>query len=150
MEYRDYYKIFGVARTATADEIRNRYRPWLANFTRRQQGKDAGDENSASQEAYELKIPRSRAPTTSSAANGKSGEQFRPPAGTGVVALSFRGWPRQGRAGSGARGGARHAEEFEEAEGFSDFFSSLFGGGARGFSGGGANPFVAQAARNRA
>ena len=48
--------------------------------------------------------------------------------------------------GQEPRGGARQAEEFEEAEGFSDFFSSLFGN--RGYSGGGSNPFAG--ASNRA
>jgi curved DNA-binding protein len=146
MEYRDYYKILGVARTATADEIKKSYRRLARKFHPDvSKEKDAEQKFKEVQEAYEvLKDPEKRAAYDQLGSEWKSGEQFRPPPDWGG-GFEFRGGPRQGRAGAGARAGARHTEEeFEEAEGYSDFFSSLFG--ARGFSGG-ANPFGGAGAR---
>ncbi|HKT74389.1 MAG TPA: DnaJ C-terminal domain-containing protein [Steroidobacteraceae bacterium] len=142
MEYRDYYKILGVARTATADEIKKVYRR-LARKYHPDVSKEANAEQKFKevQEAYEvLKDPEKRAAYDQLGSDWKSGQQFRPPPDWGS-GFEFRGRPRQG--------GARREEAFEEAEGFSDFFSSLFGG--RGFSGGGgdAGPF-SSAGRHRA
>jgi len=133
MEYRDYYQIMGVARTATADEIKKAYRRLARKFHPDvSKEKDAEKKFKEVQEAYEvLKDPEKRAAYDQLGSEYKSGQQFRPPPDWGS-GFEFRGGPRQGRAH--ARGGASQ-EEFEEAEGFSDFFSSLFG--ARGgFSGG--------------
>jgi curved DNA-binding protein len=136
MEYRDYYQILGVARTATAAEIKKAYRR-LARKFHPDVSKEANAEQKFKelQEAYEvLKDPEKRAAYDQLGSEWKSGQQFRPPPDWGS-GFEFRGGPRQGRA---RQGGAGTAEEFEQAEGFSDFFSSLFGG--RGFSGGG-SPF---------
>ena len=144
MEYRDYYKILGVARTATADEIKKTYRR-LARKFHPDVSKEANAEQKFKevQEAYEvLKDPEKRAAYDQLGSDWKSGQQFRPPPDWGS-GFEFRGGPRQSRGGS--RSGGARAEEFEEAEGFSDFFSSLFGG--RGFAGGGANPFGGASAR---
>jgi curved DNA-binding protein len=138
MEYRDYYKILGVARTATADEIKKVYRR-LARKFHPDVSKEANAEQKFKevQEAYEvLKDPEKRAAYDQLGSEWKSGEQFRPPPDWGS-GFEFRGGPRQGRSSS-ARGGPR-AQQFEEAEGFSDFFSSLFGN--RGFAGAGGSPF---------
>jgi len=149
MEYRDYYKILGVARTATADEIKKSYRRLARKFHPDvSKEKDAEQKFKEVQEAYEvLKDTEKRAAYDQLGSEWKSGQQFRPPPDWGS-SFEFSGGPRRGRAsaGAGARGGARQTEEFEEAEGFSDFFSSLFGG-ARGFSGGGASPFAGGGAR---
>jgi curved DNA-binding protein len=147
MEYRDYYKILGVARTATADEIKKSYRRLARKFHPDvSKEKDAEQKFKEVQEAYEvLKDPEKRAAYDQLGSEWKTGEQFRPPPDWGG-GFEFRGGPRRGRAGAGARAGARQTEEFEEAEGYSDFFSSLFG--ARGFSGGGgSNPFGGAGAR---
>src|SRR5579859_5872494 len=136
MEYRDYYKVLSVARTATADEIKKAYRRLARKFH-----PDVSKETNAEQkfkevqEAYEvLKDPEKRAAYDQLGSEWKSGQQFRPPPDWGS-GFEFKGGPRRG-----ARQGAR-VEDFEEAEGFSDFFSTLFG--QRGFGGGGAggNPF---------
>jgi curved DNA-binding protein len=136
MEYRDYYKVLGVARTATADEIKKSYRRLARKFH-----PDVSKESEAEQkfkelqEAYEvLKDPEKRAAYDQLGSEWKTGQQFRPPPDWGS-GFEFRGGPQQSR--GRARQGAR-TEEFEEAEGFSDFFSSLFG--QRGFAGGGAGP----------
>src|SRR5215475_866612 len=138
MEFRDYYKILGVERAATADQIKTAYRRLARKFH-----PDVSKEPNAEarfkemQEAYEvLKDPEKRAAYDQLGSEWKSGQQFRPPPDWGS-GFEFSGGPRQGA--RGARQGAR-MEEFEEAEGFSDFFSSLFGG--RGFGGGGGgSPF---------
>jgi len=137
MEYRDYYKVLGVARTATADEIKKSYRRLARKFHPDvSKEKDAEQKFKEVQEAYEvLKDPEKRAAYDQLGSEWKSGQQFRPPPDWGS-GFEFRGGPRR----AGARqGSARQEEEFEEAEGFSDFFSSLFGG--RGFGGGGGSPF---------
>jgi len=143
MEYRDYYQIMGVARTATADEIKKAYRRLARKFHPDvSKEKDAEKKFKEVQEAYEvLKDPEKRAAYDQLGSDYKQGQQFRPPPDFGS-GFEFRGGPRQSR----ARGGAQ-TEEFEDAEGYSDFFSSLFG--ARGFSGGagGGNPFGGAGAR---
>src|SRR5690349_877190 len=124
MEYRDYYKILGVARTATADEIKKSYRRLARKFHPDvSKEKNAEQQFKEVQEAYEvLKDPEKRAAYDQLGSEWKSGQQFRPPPDWGS-GFEFRGGPRQR---SSARSGAG-TEEFEEAEGFSDFFSSLFG-----------------------
>jgi curved DNA-binding protein len=144
MEYRDYYQIMGVARTATADEIKKSYRRLARKYHPDvSKEKDAEKKFKEVQEAYEvLKDPEKRAAYDQLGSDYKQGQQFRPPPDWGS-GFEFRGGPRQGR----ARAGASHTEEFEDAEGFSDFFSSLFG--QRGFGGGagGGNPFAGAGAR---
>lgn len=133
MEYRDYYQIMGVARTATADEIKKSYRRLARKYHPDvSKEKDAEKKFKEVQEAYEvLKDPEKRAAYDQLGSEYKQGQQFRPPPDWGS-GFEFRGGPRQGR----ARASGGYTEEtFEDAEGFSDFFSSLFGG--RGFSGGG-------------
>lgn len=144
MEYRDYYQIMGVARTATADEIKKSYRRLARKYHPDvSKEKDAEKKFKEVQEAYEvLKDPEKRAAYDQLGSDYKQGQQFRPPPDWGS-GFEFRGGPRQGR----ARAGASYTEEFEDAEGFSDFFSSLFG--QRGFGGGagGGNPFGGAGAR---
>lgn len=134
MEYRDYYKVLGVARNANADDIKKSYRRLARKYHPDvSKEKDAEQKFKEVQEAYEvLKDPEKRAAYDQLGSEWKSGQQFRPPPDWGS-GFEFRGGPRQGRAGARA-GGQRQEEAFEEAEGFSDFFSSLFGG--RGFGGG--------------
>lgn len=122
MEYQDYYKILGVARTATADEIKKAYRRLAHKFH-----PDVSKEPNAEakfkevQEAYEvLKDPEKRAAYDQLGNQWKSGEQFRPPPDWG--------------SGFEFRGGGLHEDLFE-GEGFSDFFSTLFGARGSPFSG---------------
>jgi curved DNA-binding protein len=139
MEYRDYYKILGVERTAAADEIKKSYRRLARKYHPDvSKEKDAEARFKEVQEAYEvLKDPEKRAAYDQLGSNWKSGEQFRPPPDW-ASGFEFRGGPRgagRQRAGSG--------EEVFEDEQFSDFFSSLFGGRAAG----GAGPFAGAGAR---
>src|SRR5215468_2641817 len=132
MEFRDYYKILGVERSASADVIKRAYRRLARKFH-----PDVSKEPDAEarfkevQEAYEvLKDPEKRAAYDQLGSQWKSGEQFRPPPDWGSDFEFGRG--RRARSAAGGDG------EFAEGD-FSDFFSSLFGGGSP-FAGGGAGP----------
>lgn len=134
MEYRDYYQILGVQRTAAADAIKTAYRR-LARKYHPDVSKEANAEAHFKevQEAYEvLKDPEKRAAYDQLGSEWKSGQQFRPPPDWGS-GFEFDAAPggRHRRASGRARGGSGGAREeaFEQQEGFSDFFSSLFGGG---------------------
>src|ERR671937_745311 len=127
MEYKDYYKVLNIPRNASTEEIKKSYRKLARKYH-----PDVSKESNAEakfkevQEAYEvLKDPEKRAAYDQLGSEWKSGQQFRPPPDWGS-GFEFRGGPWQSR--GGARQGGAHAEEFAEAEGFSDFFSSLFGG----------------------
>ena len=131
MEFRDYYQILGMKRTATADEVKTAYRRLARKYH-----PDVSKEPNAEarfkemQEAYEvLKDPEKRAAYDQLGSEWKSGQQFRPPPDWGS-GFEFGGGagrrPGAGRARHGATAGAASGA-FDE-EGFSDFFSSLFGG----------------------
>lgn len=115
MDFKDYYKIMGVARDASQDEIKRAYRK-LARKYHPDVSKEANAEARFKEvgEAYEvLKDPEKRAAYDQLGANWKAGQEFRPPPDWGS-GFEFRGGP----------------EEADPAE-FSDFFESLFGRGFR-------------------
>jgi len=123
MEFRDYYKVLGVARTAAAEDIKKAYRRLARKYHPDvSKEKDAEQKFKELQEAYEvLKDPEKRAAYDQLGSEWKSGQQFRPPPDW-ASGFEFSGGNRP--RGAGATGGAHVFEE----EGFSDFFSSLFGG----------------------
>lgn len=117
MEYKDYYEIMGVSRTATQDEIKKAYRK-LARKYHPDVSKEANAEAKFKDvgEAYEvLRDPEKRAAYDQLGANWKAGQDFNPPPG----------WD-SGFEFSGGFG--------NEQSGFSDFFDQLFGqfGGGHG------------------
>ena len=144
MEFRDYYKVLGVERTASADQIRKAYRR-LAHKYHPDVSKEANAEArfKEMQEAYEvLKDPEKRAAYDQLGSQWKAGEQFRPPPDWGSgFEFSGDGRARAGRSrgrGAGPRGfGAGEGGGLGEQD-FSEFFSSLFGGGS---------PFAAEGRR---
>jgi len=133
MEFRDYYKVLGLERTAGADQIKTAYRRLARKFH-----PDVSKEPNAEaqfkevQEAYEvLRDPEKRAAYDQLGSEWKSGQQFHPPPDWGG-GFEFSGRPQGARRGR-ARPGQAEAEYSQED--FSDFFSSLFGGGTP-FAGG--------------
>src|SRR5579862_1071105 len=129
MEFRDYYKVLGVERAATADQIKGAYRRLARKYH-----PDVSKEPNAEarfkemQEAYEvLKDPEKRAAYDQLGADWKAGQQFRPPPDFGS-GFEFAGAGRRAGAGGRAGRGARFQADGGEQD-FSDFFSSLFGGG---------------------
>ncbi|MCG8066673.1 MAG: DnaJ domain-containing protein [Candidatus Thiodiazotropha taylori] len=123
MEFKDYYKIMGVKRDASQDEIKRAYRK-LARKYHPDVSKEADAEARFKEvgEAYEvLKDPEKRAAYDQLGANWKAGQDFRPPPD----------WDQGFEFHGGGFTGA-------DAEQFSDFFESLFGrGGFAGSYGGG-------------
>ena len=113
MEFKDYYKVMGVARDATEAQIKQAYRKLARKYHPDvSKEKDAEARFKEVGEAYEvLKSAEKRAAYDQLGANHRAGEQFRPPPN----------WD-SGFEFSGA--GAGNAS-------YSDFFESLFGGQGR-------------------
>ncbi|MDR1379789.1 MAG: DnaJ domain-containing protein [Synergistaceae bacterium] len=119
VQYKDYYEILGVTRTASQDEIRKAYRKLAKKYH-----PDVSKEKNADaryreiNESYEvLKDPDKRAKYDTLGANWEQGQDFTPPPG----------W----------QGGGPQVEFGGEWSSFSDFFKTIFGGtgGTGGFGG---------------
>jgi curved DNA-binding protein len=132
VKFRDYYEVLGVARTASADEIKKAYRKLARKYHPDVNTRDKTAEEKFKElnEAYEvLSDPEKRNRYDQLGANWKAGADFTPPPG----------WAdRAGR--EGARGGFDFSEIFGEGRGpsgFSDFFEAFFssGRGARAGAG---------------
>lgn len=114
MEFKDYYKIMGVARDATEAQIKTAYRKLARKFHPDvSKEKDAEARFKDLGEAYEvLKNPEKRAAYDQLGQGPRPGEEFRPPPDWGS-GFEFSGAGDQDAA-------------------YSDFFESLFGRQARG------------------
>ena len=113
VQFQDYYKILGVQRTATTDEIQKAYRK-LARQYHPDMNKEKGAEEQFKKisEAYEvLKNPDSRKKYDALGSNWKAGDNFRAPPGWQNVHFDF--------GNLGGQGGG----------GFSSFFDAIFGSG---------------------
>ena len=111
MQYKDYYKILGVERSANADDLKKVYRR-LARKYHPDVSKEPNAEARFKEisEAYEvLKDPDKRSAYDRLGANWQAGQEFRPPPGWQDFSSGFT-------SGFSTRG-------------FSDFFETLFGGG---------------------
>lgn len=127
MEFKDYYEVLGVSRTATADEIKKAYRRLAHKYHPDvSKERDAEERFKAVSEAYEvLHDAEKRRAYDQFGHDYRAGDEFRPPPG----------WQWQPHTGAHARShrGPNPAEGFSQAD-FSEFFSSLFGeGGFAGF-----------------
>lgn len=114
MEFKDYYKIMGVKKDASQDEIKRAYKK-LARKYHPDVSKEANAEDRFKEvgEAYEaLKDPEKRAAYDQLGANWKAGQDFNPPPDWDA-GFEFNG--------GGFTGG--------DSADYSDFFESLFGQG---------------------
>lgn len=121
MDFKDYYTIMGVERTASQDEIKRAYRK-LARKYHPDVSKEADAETRFKEvgEAYEvLKDPEKRAAYDQLGANWKAGQDFNPPPDWDA------GFEFSGGGFTGGDGAA-----------YSDFFESLFGRGFGAAQGG--------------
>ncbi len=132
MEYKDYYKVLGVPRTADADEIKRAYRKLARQFhPDKNKAKGAEDKFKDINEANDvLSDAKKRQAYDQLGANWRAGERFTPPPGWNFESGGFGRGGRHPGAGAGGFGGAGAA-----GGNFSDFFSTLFGGAAGGFNG---------------
>jgi len=112
VEFQDYYQTLGVAREATADEIKRAYRKLARKYHPDvSKEKDAEARMKAVNEAYAvLSDAEKRAAYDKLGSGHRAGQDFRPPPGWDS-GFEFSG------------------DEFSpgEAAGFSDFFSEIFG-----------------------
>jgi curved DNA-binding protein len=128
VEYKDYYKLLGVDRKASQEDISKAFKK---QARKHHPDLNPGDEQAETRfkeinEAYEvLKDPEKRKLYDSLGPNWQQGQNFQPPPGF-----------------SGHGSGRRHAGGFGGGfggggEDFSDFFEFIFGGGMGGAQGGG-------------
>ncbi|WP_262965278.1 DnaJ C-terminal domain-containing protein [Methylobacter psychrophilus] len=112
MQYKDYYKIMGLSRNTSQDEIKRAYRKLARKYHPDvSKEKDAEAKFKELGEAYEvLKDPEKRAAYDQLGANWKAGQDFRPPPNWNE-GFEFKG------------GGFTSDEE----RAYSDFFEQLFG-----------------------
>ena len=123
VEYKDYYKVLGVAKNATKEEIAKAYKKLARKYhpDLNKDDKKAEDRFKEVNEANEvLKDPEKRKMYDHLGPNWQNGQNFQRPPG-----FEHMNFSRGGAPGGGFGGG-----------GFSDFFETLFGGG--GFGGQGA------------
>jgi curved DNA-binding protein len=117
MEYKDYYKILGVARDASPDDIKRAFRK-LARKYHPDVSKEPNAEarfKEVNEAAEVLRDAEKRAAYDGLGSGWQAGQEFRPPPGRGP--------------------GAQHREfHFDQGDSdqFSDFFSSLFANAGRG------------------
>jgi curved DNA-binding protein len=127
VQFKDYYEVLGVSRTATDDEIKKAFRKLARQYHPdvAKNKKEAEEKFKEVNEAYEvLSDPAKRKKYDQLGANWKQGAEFRPPPG-------WENFTQFGR-GGGAGGMRQHHEFRFGGTGFSDFFEQLFGSRGRG------------------
>lgn len=140
MDYKDYYKVLGVPRSAGADEIRSAYRKLAMKYhpDRNAGDKQAEEHFKEANEAYQvLSDPQKRA-RYDQLGSAYSSWQSRGAPGGG---FDWSQWTT-GQPGTGQ---VNFEDLFGGAGGFSDFFSAIFGGmPSSGTRGGGFNQRMAR------
>src|SRR5713101_1835414 len=124
VEFKDYYEVLGVPRTATPEEIRRAFRK-LALKYHPDVAKDKANAEERFKELNEanevLSDPEKRKKYDALGANWKNGMDFTPPGGEGPNATGSIEW--------------------EDLGDFSEFFASIFGGPSGRSSRGGSRVF---------
>lgn len=133
VQFEDYYKVLGVSRDASQDEIRTEFRKLARKYHPDvSKDKEAGEEKFKQiNEAYEvLGDAKKRKKYDRLGKNWEHGQDFSDFGGAGGAGA--------GNPFGGAGGGGSQSFHFDGSTGFSDFFESMFG---QRTTGGGADPF---------
>src|SRR6266542_6508906 len=132
VQFKDYYEVLGVPRTATDDEIKKAFRKMARQYHPdvAKNKKEAEEKFKEINEAYEvLSDPAKRKKYDELGADWKHGAEFRPPPGwENMGGRQYRTYRTQGGPGEG------FSFEFG-GTGFSDFFEQFFGSTGRGGAG---------------
>lgn len=142
MDYKDYYKVLGVSRTASTDDIKKAFRQLARKYHPdvNPGNKQAEARFKEINEAYEvLSAPDKRRKYDTLGPNWQ--EQFGPAATNSRARSPFTTRTRASSS-SGAGGSSSGSYDFTDPTGFSDFFEALFGRkptGATGATGPGAS-----------
>jgi curved DNA-binding protein len=134
IEFKDYYKILGVPRSASQEEIKKAFRKLARQYHPdvAKDKKNAEERFKEINEAYEvLGDPQNRSKYDSLGEDGGEAAAFQ----------GAQGWRRRTAGGPGEEGVEFHFD----GTGFSDFFEQFFGRGSRF---GGASDFVSPGARS--
>src|SRR5580658_8337829 len=121
VQFKDYYEVLGVPRSASADDIKKAFRKLARQYHPdvAKTKKGAEEKFKEVNEAYEvLSDPEKRKKYDELGANWKQGAEFRPPPG-------WQGGFHPGGSPRGQPGGGVEFE-FGGTTGFSDFFEQLF------------------------
>lgn len=133
MEYKDYYKILGVGRQASQDEIKKAYRKLALQYhpDRNPNNKEAEDKFKEANEAYQvLGDPEKRSHYDKLGSDYSRWQQQGAP----DRGFDWGQWTT-GTAGNGGRRveySGNPEDVFSGRGGFSDFFEQIFGGGFSG------------------
>jgi curved DNA-binding protein len=140
MDYKDYYKILGVEKTATTEQIKKAYRKLARQYhpdvnpndaTAEQKFKEVNEANEVLSDAEKRKkYDQFGADYQRYEQAGAGG------AGRGPGGFDWSQYAQGGQGGNPFGGFGGGGASFEEGEDFSDFFSSLFGGMGGGAAGG--------------
>lgn len=131
MEYKDYYKILGVERTASADEIKKAYRQLALKYHPDRNPNDAEAEEKFKEinEAYQVLSDKEKRQHYDQL--GASYESFRQRGGS-PGGFDWDEWFTHARTSSQQGGGVRvevgDMGDLFGGGGFSDFFTQIFGG----------------------
>jgi curved DNA-binding protein len=149
MDYKDYYNVLGVERSASQEELKKKYRKLVAKYhpDRNPDNKKAEEKFKEIQEAYQvLKDPEKRKWYDKVGSNWKQYQQT----GGDPDDFNWNQYQRQNPFG-GQRSAGRGHSNFEDAfggqggqGGFSDFFETIFGGGFGGAQARGGQRFQQQ------